>query len=66
MKTDKEIIQTALNSPFTDFEDALQNYSAEFSGEIDAIITRNIKDFKNSTLGVLTPDDFVKFRNTEF
>jgi len=66
LKTDKEIIQAALNSPFKDFEDALQNYSAEFSGGIDAIITRNIKDFKNSTLGVLTPDDFLKLRNTEF
>lgn len=58
--TDKEVILKALNSNFKDFEDALQNYSAEFSGEIDLIITRNIKDYKNSSLGVLTPDNYLK------
>jgi hypothetical protein len=31
-----------LNSEFTDFEDALQNYAAEYNGEINFVITRNI------------------------
>jgi predicted nucleic acid-binding protein len=60
--TDKEIIRTALSSGFKDFEDALQNYSAEISGDIDVIITRNIKDFKNSTLGVMTPENYLKIK----
>ncbi|MCE3296670.1 MAG: putative nucleic acid-binding protein contains domain [Crocinitomicaceae bacterium] len=52
------IIQ-ALNSPFKDFEDALQNYAAE-SDQIDVIITRNTKDYKNSALGIMTPDNYLK------
>lgn len=56
----REIIIKALNSDFKDFEDALQNYTAEKSVLIDVIITRNTKDFKNSQLGVLTPEDFLK------
>jgi hypothetical protein len=51
-----------LSSGFKDFEDALQNYSAEISGDIDVIITRNIKDFKNSTLGVMTPENYLKIK----
>lgn len=60
LQMDKEIIVTALNSKFKDFEDALQNFTAVKSGYINAIITRNIKDFSNSTIGVLTPDSFLK------
>ncbi|MFZ4726548.1 MAG: type II toxin-antitoxin system VapC family toxin [Paludibacter sp.] len=60
LTTDKTIIFKALNSSFKDFEDALQNFSAEISGEIDLIITRNIKDFKNSSLGVFTPENYLK------
>jgi predicted nucleic acid-binding protein len=60
---DKAIIVQALNSPFKDFEDALQNYSAEFAKEIDIILTRNTKDFKNSLLAVMTPDNFMKIKS---
>ena len=60
LTTDKEVILKALNSNFNDFEDALQNYSAELNGLIDLIITRNVKDFKNSSLGVMTPDNYLK------
>lgn len=57
--TDKAIILKALNSGFNDFEDALQNYSAEFSNSIDVVITRNIKDYKNSNLAIMEPDNFL-------
>jgi len=50
----------ALGSGFKDFEDALQNFSAEQSAEIDIIITRNTKDYRNSKLAVMVPDDFIK------
>ena len=53
-----------INSDFKDFEDALQNYSAELNKEIDIIITRNIKDFKYSKLAVMTPDQFLKTKFT--
>ncbi len=58
--TDKDAILKALNSNFKDFEDALQNYSAELNGQIDIIITRNIKDFKNSSLAIMTPGNYLK------
>ena len=57
---DKEVIQNALNSRFNDFEDALQNFAAIKHCEIDAIITRNLKDYKKSKIGVLTPETYVK------
>jgi len=60
LTTDKDVIIKALNSNFKDFEDALQNYSAELNGQIDLIITRNIKDFKYSSLGVMTPENYIK------
>lgn len=63
LQMDKEIVLEALNSKFKDFEDALQNFSADKSGKIDAIITRNIKDFTTSKIGVLTPDNFLKTIN---
>jgi predicted nucleic acid-binding protein len=60
---DKASIVEALNSEFKDFEDALQNYSAEQNKEIDIIITRNTKDYKNSSLGVMTPDGYLKIKS---
>ncbi len=57
---DKEVLLQALKSKFKDFEDAIQNYAADKSGAINTIITRNIKDFKNSEIGVLTPEEYLK------
>lgn len=59
---DKIIIIKALRSGFKDFEDALQNYSAESNGKIDVIITRNTKDFKKSILGIMTPENYMKMK----
>jgi len=59
---DKNVVMQALSSDFKDFEDALQNYSAELNKEIDLIVTRNTKDYKNSYLGVMTPDSYLKMR----
>ena len=57
---DKEVVRNALNSGFKDFEDSLQNYSAVKFGAIDVILTRNIKDFTKSDIGVLTPETYIK------
>jgi len=59
LSMNKDTVLLALNSEFTDFEDALQNYAAEYNGEINFLVTRNIKDYKNSSLEVLTPNDFL-------
>jgi len=57
---DKNCVIQALNSEFKDFEDALQNFAAENTNNISVILTRNTKDFKNSKLGVMTPESYIK------
>src|SRR6056297_1854576 len=57
--TDKDILMRALDSEFNDFEDAIQNFSAIEHGEIQAVITRNTKDYRKSNLAVFTPDEFL-------
>ena len=59
---DREVVIDALNSKFKDFEDALQNYSAINNGTIQIILTRNIKDFQNSSLAIISPEMFLKNR----
>jgi predicted nucleic acid-binding protein len=56
----KKSVLNALNSDFKDFEDALQNFSAQNEKEIKTIITRNIKDYKTSSLAVMSPEMFLK------
>ncbi len=57
---DKEVVLNALISSFSDFEDAMQNFSAVKYGNIDVILTRNLKDYKKSEIGVLTPEMYLK------
>jgi predicted nucleic acid-binding protein len=57
---DGEVVHEALNSGFKDFEDALQNAAAIRVKHINTILTRNIKDYKKSKLGIMTPEDFMK------
>ena len=59
---DKNTILQALTSEFRDFEDALQHFSAVSNGLIDVIVTRNLKDYKHSTLLVMTPENYLKTR----
>ncbi len=63
LQMDRNVIEKALNSKFKDFEDALQNYSAVNNGNIDLILTRNLKDYKKSELGVFTPETYIKSIN---
>ncbi len=55
---DKDIIIESLNSDLSDFEDAVQVYTAK-SNAIDLIITRNVVDFANSGMRAVTPEDFI-------
>jgi len=65
LKVDSHIIKSALTSDFKDFEDSIQYVTAQEHKEIDCIITRNIKDYKDSSLPVMTPETFlVTFENT--
>lgn len=54
LSLDEKIINLALNdNEFNDFEDGLQYYSA-LENNIEIIVTRNLKDFKNSRIPVMT------------
>ena len=57
---EKNTVLKAIDSEFLDFEDALQNFSADSNSSINAIITRNIKDYKKSNLSVFTPTMFLE------
>lgn len=59
--TKKEIIQ-ALKNNFSDYEDSVQYSSALTIKKLDAIITRNIKDYRNSSIAVMTPLNFLKMK----
>jgi len=55
---DHDNIVKALESKFSDFEDAVQNYCA-LKNQCDMIVTRNIEDYKMSELKVLLPQEFI-------
>ncbi len=56
--TNDDIIEQALDSRFSDFEDAVQYYTAE-SVDADYIVTRNVKDYSYANISVVTPDELL-------
>ena len=56
---DHKNVLEALKSKFSDFEDALQHYSA-IEHQCEYIITRNIEDYKNAEIPVLLPEEFIR------
>jgi predicted nucleic acid-binding protein len=56
---DDDVINMALKSGWKDFEDAVQNFSAVADPEITAVITRNTRDFKDSSLEVVDSISFL-------
>lgn len=53
---DADVIKKGLRSGYKDFEDGLQIFCAASVPQIDGIITRNIKDFRDSEIPAYTPD----------
>ena len=58
-EVNEETIEKGLNSAFKDFEDAVQYYSA-LQTNCSVIITRNAKDFKHSSIPVMTAEEYLK------
>ena len=54
-----DMIKKSLKSNHKDFEDAIQIYSAQSIKGMDCIVTRDLKDYKNSEIQVYTPDQFL-------
>jgi len=67
--TTKRGIFQALKYDFKDFEDSIQYSSALTISNLDVIITRNTRDYRNSSIAVMTPLNFLKIykkkRNSE-
>lgn len=61
LPTDDKIIDLALASDFKDFEDAMQYHTA-VENNLDIIVTRNKRDFKNTKLPILTAQEYVELK----
>jgi predicted nucleic acid-binding protein len=56
-----KIIDLALiDETFSDYEDGLQYFTA-IEHQQDVIVTRNLKDYKNASITVMTPRQFVEY-----
>ena len=62
--TQKEIVQ-ALRNDFKDYEDSIQYSTALTIEGIEAIVTRNIKDYSKSKIAVFTPENYLKTREND-
>ena len=58
LSIDHSDVVNGLKSGISDFEDALQQYSAK-RNQCDCIVTRNIRDYKSSTIKVYSPIEFL-------
>jgi predicted nucleic acid-binding protein len=58
-QTNKSVLQNAFTLDFTDFEDSVQCASA-IAENLDAIVTRNAKDYKNSPVEIYSPTEFLQ------
>jgi predicted nucleic acid-binding protein len=58
---DRSIIKKSLLSTHKDFEDAIQIFAANSINNLDYIVTRNLKDFKNAGVTVLPPDELLNY-----
>ncbi|MEP6595000.1 MAG: PIN domain-containing protein [Ginsengibacter sp.] len=56
----KTTLEKAFSSRFRDMEDAIQYFSALTHGEIEYIITRNISDFKLSSIPVYSSNEILQ------
>ena len=59
LSMDQKQVLAALESKFTDFEDALQYFSALQSNKVDVIIMRNTSDYRKSALPIFSPVEFL-------
>ena len=61
---DGNTVDRAIDSPLTDFEDALQYHPAE-SQNVDFIVTRNVMDYKKGNIKIVTAEECVKLHKAK-
>ena len=54
----RPVIEEAMRSRVSDFEDAVLEQAGRLAGA-DAIVTRNMRDFQNSSIKALGPDELL-------
>ncbi|MBK6912523.1 MAG: PIN domain-containing protein [Ignavibacteriales bacterium] len=59
LPVDERVIEQSLNSDFSDFEDAIQYFTAVNNG-INLTLTRNKVDFKKSKIPIATAEEYLK------
>jgi len=55
-EVNSKVLELSINSKFADFENAVQYYSGECCN-MNGLVARNIKDYKNTSLPVYTPEE---------
>ncbi len=61
VEINSDIIKKALKSKHKDFEDAVQIIAAGSVEKLDYIVTRNLKDYKNSGIEAISADELIKY-----
>ncbi len=64
LSVDERVIEQSLNSEFSDFEDAIQYFTAVNNG-IKLLLTRNKTDYKKSKIPIATAEEFLKTIKTK-
>ena len=62
LPVNERIIDLGLNSDFSDYEDALQYFTAREHG-ISVFLTRNTKDYKVKDIIIQTAEEYLKSKN---
>ncbi len=57
---DKSILERVFSSKFGDIEDAIQYFAALSKGDINFIVTRNITDYKLSSIPVYSSNEILQ------
>ena len=60
IKVNESSVSRALESGWLDFEDALQYFSVIQYKSIEAIITRNKKDYQGTEISIMTPLEYIR------
>ena len=58
LSVDERVIDQALNSDFSDFEDAIQYFTAVNNG-ISLLLTRNKSDYKKSKISIASAEEYL-------
>jgi predicted nucleic acid-binding protein len=61
LAVDAKAIDLALSSEFKDFEDAIQYFVAR-SNNVEILLTRNLKDYSEAKIPVMTAESFLTLR----